>query len=136
MFGARGGRLYNGPAMRILVVEDEPDIQRVLAMALREAGYAVDTASDGEEGLFKAGSWNYDAIVLDLMLPKLDGWGVLEKLREQRSTPVLILTARDQITDRVRGLDHGADDYLTKPFELAEFLARVRAIIRRSAGQA
>ena len=103
---------------------------------LREDGYAVDEASDGEEGLFKATTWDYDSIILDLMLPGLDGWTLLSSLRQQRKTPVLILTARDAVADRVRGLDTGADDYLVKPFVLAELLARVRALIRRAAGQA
>ena len=122
--------------MRVLVIEDEPELLRALAQALREDGYAVDEAADGEEGLFKATSWEYDAVVLDLMLPRLDGWGVLAGLRRGRKTPVLILTARDAVPDRVRGLDAGADDYLVKPFELAELLARLRALIRRAAGQA
>jgi two-component system OmpR family response regulator len=121
--------------MRLLIIEDEPDLLSSLAQALREESYAVDTAADGEEGLFKAESWDYDAIVLDVMLPKLDGWGVLQKLRKTKKTPVLMLTARDQTRDRVRGLDTGADDYLVKPFDLDELLARVRALIRRSAGQ-
>src|SRR5438477_12528683 len=106
-------------AMRILVVEDEVDLLSGLAKALREEGYAVDTADDGEEGLYKAQSWDYDAIVLDIMLPKLDGWGVLQKLRQTKRTPVLMLTARDHSKDRVRGLDTGADDYVVKPFDLA-----------------
>jgi len=122
--------------VRILVVEDEPRLLRNLAKALREAGYAVDTAEEGEEGLFKADSYNYDAIVLDVMLPGIDGWELLERLRKKKSTPVLMLTARDAHPDRVRGLDAGADDYLIKPFDLAELLARLRALIRRSAGQA
>jgi two-component system OmpR family response regulator len=122
--------------MRVLVVEDEPELLRVLAQALREAGYAVDEAADGDDGLYKATSWDYDAVVLDLMLPGRDGWQVLEGLRRDRKTPVLILTARDAVRDRVRGLDAGADDYLVKPFELAELLARLRALIRRAAGQA
>lgn len=123
--------------MRILVVEDEPDLLEVLAQSLREAGYAVDTAADGEEGLFKAQGDQYDALVLDLMLPRLDGWSVLRKLRDAgRHVPVLVLTARDAVPDRVRGLDCGADDYLVKPFELSELLARLRALIRRSAGKA
>src|SRR4051812_21451680 len=99
--------------MRLLVVEDEPDLLSVIAQALREAGYAVDTASDGEEGLFKAEGGQYDAIVLDLMMPKMDGWAVLERLRRSHRVPVLILTARDALRDRVKGLDGGADDYLT-----------------------
>lgn len=123
--------------MRILVVEDEPDLLTVLSQSLREDGYAVDTAADGREGLFKAQGGQYDAVVLDLMLPKLDGWSVLKQLRRDGIVvPVLVLTARDALPDRVRGLDSGADDYLTKPFELQELLARVRALIRRSAGKA
>src|SRR5213083_2384952 len=122
--------------MRILIVEDEPRLLRSLAKALREEGYAVDTAEAGEEGLYKAESYDYDAIVLDIVLPKMDGWDVLERLRKQKLTPVLMLTARDSRQDRVRGLDTGADDYLVKPFDLPELLARLRALIRRSAGQA
>jgi two-component system OmpR family response regulator len=122
--------------MRILVVEDEPDLLRVTAQALREGGYAVDEAADGADGLYKATTWDYDAIVLDLMLPKVNGLSVLERLRQKKKTPVLILTARDAVADRVRGLDTGADDYLIKPFELTELFARLRALIRRSAGQA
>jgi len=121
--------------MRILLIEDEADLLAGLAKALREEGYAVDTAADGEEGLYKATEVSYDAIVLDVMLPHLDGWKVLERVRESRKTPVLMLTARDAARDRVRGLDSGADDYLVKPFDLMELFARLRAIIRRSAGQ-
>src|SRR6266487_596189 len=121
--------------MRILIVEDEPDLLRGLAQALREEGYAVDTATDGEDGLYKAESWEYDALVLDIMLPKLDGWELLKRLRQTKKTPVLMLTARDQSRDRVRGLDTGADDYVVKPFDLPELFARLRALIRRSAGQ-
>lgn len=121
--------------MRILVVEDEVDLLTGLAKALREEGYAVDTSGDGEEGLYKAESWEYDAIILDIMLPKLDGWEILKRLRKSKKTPVLLLTARDASRDRVRGLDTGADDYLVKPFDLAELLARLRALIRRSANQ-
>jgi two-component system OmpR family response regulator len=125
--------------MRLLIVEDEPDLLTGLAKALREEDYAVDTATDGEEGLFKATESLYDIIILDVMLPKLDGWKVLENIRAQkdaqtRRTPVLMLTARDHTADRVRGLDTGADDYLVKPFDLPELLARIRALIRRSAG--
>jgi two-component system OmpR family response regulator len=122
--------------MRLLVVEDEPDLLAVLAKALREEGYAVDEAADGEAGLYKATAWEYDAVVLDVMLPKLDGWGVVRKLRSTKATPVLMLTARDALPDRVKGLDAGADDYLVKPFELSELLARVRALVRRGAGKA
>src|SRR6266478_2499318 len=121
--------------MRILIVEDEPDLLRGLAQGLREEGYAVDTAADGEDGLYKAESWAYDAVVLDIMLPKLDGWEMLKRLRKTKKTPVLMLTARDQSRDRVRGLDTGADDYVVKPFDLPELLARLRALIRRTSGQ-
>ena len=118
--------------MRLLLVEDEPDLVRSLSKALREAGYAVDTAADGEDGLYKGMTSDYDAIVLDWMLPLLDGRTLLQRLREQKATPVLMLTARDQASDRVQGLDSGADDYLGKPFDLSELLARLRALIRRS----
>lgn len=121
--------------MRILLIEDEADLLSGLARALREEGYAVDTADDGEEGLYKAQSAEYDAVVLDVMLPRMDGWEVLRSLRQSRKTPVLMLTARDAARDRVRGLDTGADDYLVKPFDLGELFARLRALIRRSAGQ-
>jgi two-component system OmpR family response regulator len=122
--------------MRVLVVEDEPELLRAIAQALREGGYAVDEARDGEDGLFKATGQDYDAVILDLMLPRLDGWHVLDRLRRVKTTPVLILTARDTVSDRVRGLDDGADDYLVKPFSLSELFARLRAIIRRAAGKA
>lgn len=122
--------------MRILVVEDEPRLLRNLSKALREESYAVDTAADGDEGLHKATAYEYDAIVLDVMLPRLDGWQLLERLRQQKHTPVLMLTARDTAADRVRGLDTGADDYIAKPFDLSELLARIRALIRRAAGKA
>ena len=121
--------------MRVLIVEDEPRLLRSLTKALREEGYAVDVAAAGDEGLYKGESYDYDAIVLDIMLPRLDGWEVLERLRRQKQTPVLLLTARDGTKDRVRGLDAGADDYLVKPFDLPELLARLRALIRRAAGQ-
>src|SRR5687767_3943117 len=113
--------------MRILVIEDEPDLRDLLAKTLRAANYAVDVAADGEDGLYKAQSWSYDAILLDLMLPKKTGWQVLDELRQQHATPVLILTARDALGDRVQGLDGGADDYVVKPFEPSELLARLRA---------
>lgn len=121
--------------MRILIVEDEPDLQRGLARALRDEGYAVDTADNGEDGLFNAGNTDYDAIVLDVMMPRLNGWEVLARLRKKKKTPVLMLTARDQSQDRVKGLDTGADDYMVKPFDLPELMARLRALIRRSARQ-
>jgi DNA-binding response OmpR family regulator len=121
--------------MRVLVIEDEPELRRVLAQALREDGYAVDEAADGRDGLFKATTWAYDLVLLDLMLPGLDGFELLRRLRREKHTPVLVLTARDAIPDRIRGLDIGADDYVIKPFNLAEVLARARALIRRAAGR-
>ncbi len=121
--------------MRLLVVEDELDLLRVLEQTFQEEGYAVDTAADGQDGLFKAVHRDYDAVVLDLMLPKLNGVELLRRLRQKKNTPVLILTARDALPDRVQGLDTGADDYLVKPFARLELLARIRAIVRRSAGQ-
>jgi two-component system, OmpR family, response regulator len=122
--------------VRLLVVEDEPDLRRAIVQSLSEENFAVDEAADGDAGLHKAIVWEYDAIVLDLMLPGRNGWQVLEALRRKKATPVLILTARDAVTDRVRGLDGGADDYLVKPFSLVELTARIRALIRRAAGQA
>jgi len=121
--------------MRILIVEDERDLLTGLARSLRDEGYAVDAADNGEEGLFNAESNDYDAIVLDVMMPRMDGWEVLKQLRKSKKTPVLMLTARDQSRDRVKGLDTGADDYVVKPFDLPELLARLRALIRRSAGK-
>jgi len=123
-------------SVKILVVEDEPRLQRSLAKALREESYAVDTAGNGEEALFKAESSEYNVIILDVMMPRLDGWQVLDRLRKRKQTPVLMLTARDASPDRVRGLDLGADDYLVKPFDLPELLARLRSLIRRTAGHA
>ena len=119
--------------MRVLVVEDEPQLLRAVGEGLAGAGYAVDEVADGESGLFQAIHVDYDAIVLDLMLPVLDGWTVLQRLRESKATPVLVLTARDAVPDKVRCLDAGADDYLTKPFAIAELQARVRALVRRGA---
>jgi DNA-binding response OmpR family regulator len=121
--------------MRVLVVEDSPRLQRTLGLALRKSGYAVDAATDGEEGLWLAESHNYDVIVLDVMLPKRDGLSVLAELRRKdRPARVLLLTARDTVADRVSGLDAGADDYLVKPFALEELLARVAALCRRAYG--
>jgi len=123
--------------MRLLVVEDDTDLNRQLVEALGEAGYAVDTAFDGEEGHFLGDTEPYDAVVLDLGLPKLDGLSVLENWRrEGRLMPVLILTARDRWSDKVAGIDAGADDYVAKPFHMEEILARVRALVRRAAGHA
>jgi DNA-binding response OmpR family regulator len=119
-------------AMRILVVEDYPPLRRSLSQGLRESGYAVDEAADGEEASTLVSSVPYDAIVLDLMLPKIDGLALLEEIRRQENPAgIVILTARDTVSDRVKGLDLGADDYLVKPFAFEELLARVRAVIRR-----
>jgi DNA-binding response OmpR family regulator len=118
--------------MRLLLIEDYSPLRRSVAKGLREAGFAVDATGDGEEGLWYARSGDYDVIVLDLMLPKLDGLTLLQRLREQGDpVHVLILTAKDTVDDRVRGLDVGADDYLVKPFAFEELLARVHALIRR-----
>ncbi|MBA4742324.1 MAG: heavy metal response regulator transcription factor [Azoarcus sp.] len=118
--------------MKILIVEDEPKTGDYLRQGLTEAGFVVDLVRDGLDGLHAATTAEYDLIVLDVMLPRLDGWGVLETLRRGgRELPVLFLTARDQVEDRVRGLELGADDYLVKPFAFSELLARVRTLLRR-----
>ena len=122
--------------MRLLIVEDEPDLLRALARALREDGYAIDTAEDGEDAQFKALEYDYDAIVLDWMLPVIDGVEVLKAVRAKKQTPVLMLTAKTAVNHRIAGLNAGADDYLPKPFDVNELRARLRALIRRSAGQA
>jgi two-component system OmpR family response regulator len=122
--------------MRVLIVEDEADLARAIGRALADETWAVDISPDGDDGLYRALEIDYDVIVLDLMLPGRSGWDVLGELRRAgRRTPVLILTARDQVEDRVRGLDLGADDYLTKPFALEELIARLRAHARRAADQ-
>ncbi len=121
--------------MRVLVVEDDADLQRQLKAVLTEAGYAVDTAPDGEEGHFLGDTEPYDAVILDLGLPVIDGVSVLKRWRRAgRNMPVLILTARDRWSEKVAGFDAGADDYVTKPFQIEEVLARIRALIRRAAG--
>ena len=123
--------------MRILVVEDDPDLNRQLCEALEQSGYAVDTALDGEEGHFLGDTEPYDAVILDLGLPQKDGVSVLKEWRAAgRDMPVLILTARDRWSDKVAGFDAGADDYVAKPFHMAELLARLRALIRRASGHA
>jgi two-component system OmpR family response regulator len=123
--------------MRILVVEDDKKIASFITGGLRQAGFAVDQAADGEEGLRLALAEPYDAAVVDVMLPKLDGLALVERLRRDRvGTPVIILSARRSIDDRVKGLHTGADDYLTKPFAFAELLARIHALLRRAAGVA
>lgn len=118
--------------VRILVVEDEAAIAEVVSLGLRQAGYVVDVAADGRDGLAQAQNNRYGLILLDVMLPHLDGWGVCARLREAGDpTPILMLTARDTVTDRVKGLETGADDYLPKPFDFRELLARVHALLRR-----
>lgn len=122
--------------MRILVVEDQHKIAAFIRRGLEEEGYAVDLSADGEDALELAASTDYDVIVLDIILPKLDGLAVCRTLRQQgQRVPILMLTARDTVDDRIAGLDSGADDYLTKPFAFGEFLARIRALMRRSSDQ-
>ena len=123
--------------MRVLVIEDDPNLSRQLASALHSAGYVVESAMDGEQGHYLGDTSDFDVVVLDLGLPGMNGTEVLRKWRDAgRAMPVLILTARDLWSDKVAGIDAGADDYLAKPFHMAELLARVRALIRRSAGRA
>lgn len=123
--------------MRLLIVEDEPTLGKQLKATLEGAGYAVDLATNGEDGHFMGATESYDAIVLDLGLPEIDGLTVLDRWRKDGSTvPVLVLTARDSWSDKVAGLDAGADDYLAKPFQSEELIARLRALIRRSSGNA
>ena len=120
--------------MRVLVVEDQDDLREVVVETLREESFAVDESADGEEGLYKALNWDYDIVVLDVMMPVMNGWEVLDGLRKEKQTPVLMLTALDEVCDKVKGLNHGADDYLAKPFDLTELVARVRAVMRRKGG--
>jgi two-component system OmpR family response regulator len=123
--------------MRVLVVEDDANLNRQIKEALTEAGYAVDVAFDGEEGHFLGDTEPYDAVVLDIGLPQMDGLSVLEEWRRAgKSMPVLLLTARDRWSDKVQGIDAGADDYVAKPFHMEEILARIRALVRRAAGHA
>ena len=123
--------------MRLLIVEDEPTLGTQLKNTLEGAGYAVDLATDGEDGHYLGQTENYDAVILDLGLPVMDGLTVLDKWRKEGKTfPVLVLTARDSWSDKVAGLDSGADDYLAKPFQTEELIARLRALIRRAAGKA
>ena len=120
--------------MIVLLIDDDATSLEFLAEKLRGHNYAVDTAENGEDGLFKALSVDYDAIVLDVMMPGMDGWEVLRRLRRKKKTPVIMLTARRTTPDKVTSLDTGADDFLAKPFELPELLARLRALIRRTTG--
>ena len=123
--------------MRLLIVEDEPTLGAQLKNTLEAAGYAVDLATDGEDGHYLGSTENYDAVVLDLGLPEIDGLTVLDRWRKEgKAFPVLVLTARDSWSDKVAGLDAGADDYLAKPFQTAELIARLRALIRRASGNA
>jgi len=118
--------------MRLLVIEDEKKVASFIKKGLEEEHYAVDVAYDGEEGLYLSETNDYDLVILDLMIPKIHGWDVLKKIRAKRNNvPILVLTARDSIEDKVKGLDSGCDDYLTKPFAFAELLARIRALLRR-----
>src|SRR5438309_10320129 len=118
--------------MRVLLVEDEPTAAQVLAKGLREQAYAVDVAADGDTAIFQVGTTDYDAVILDVMLPARDGFAVCRTIRESGSAvPILMLTARDAVDARIEGLDAGADDYLVKPFDFGELLARLRALIRR-----
>jgi len=118
--------------MRILLVEDEKDLAMIVKQGLEEEGYVVEVAHDGEEGLYMAENYAADVVILDIMLPKLDGLSVLSSMRKKGiNTPVLMLTARDALIDKIKGLDTGADDYLTKPFVFGELLARIRSLIRR-----
>jgi two-component system OmpR family response regulator len=123
--------------LRVLIVEDEPTLGNQLKNTLEGAGYAIDLATDGEDGHYLGSTENYDAIILDLGLPEIDGLTVLDRWRKEgKATPVLVLTARDSWSDKVAGLDAGADDYLAKPFQTQELIARLRALIRRAAGNA
>ena len=118
--------------MRILLIEDEKNLANIIKKGLQEEGYSVDVAYDGEEGLYMAENLPADVIVLDIMLPKLDGLAILKTIRKKGiKTPVILLTAKDAVLDKIKGLDTGADDYLTKPFEFGELLARIRALLRR-----
>jgi len=123
--------------MKVLVIEDDRDVRTSLIKTLEEEEILVDFAVDGEEGLYRVDQWKYDVVILDVMLPKMDGWEILNRLRQRNDrTPVLMLTALDALDDRIRGLNQGADDYLAKPYSEGELLARLRALHRRATGQA
>lgn len=121
--------------MKLLIIEDNARLRKSLLDYLRDEGFAADAAGDGDEGVYKLMNWEYDLVLLDVMLPGKDGWEILKRLRDGGKTmPVIMLTARDQLEDRLKGLNGGADDYLVKPFEMEELVARVRAALRRSGG--
>lgn len=124
--------IYQGPGVKILVVEDEPKAAEYIRQGLSESGYTVEVADNGTDGLHSAANGDHDLVVLDVMLPGIDGFAVLSALRTSRQVPVLMLTARDRIDDKVRGFDLGADDYLVKPFQFPELLARVRTLLKRN----
>ncbi len=125
-------RAMIGPSMRVLLVEDEPQAAHVLAKGLREQTYAVDVAADGDSAVFQVATTDYDAVILDVMLPVRDGFAVCRTIRDSGcAVPILMVTARDAVESRIQGLDSGADDYLVKPFDFGELLARLRALIRR-----
>lgn len=122
--------------MKVLIIEDNDRLRKSLLDYIRDEGFATDVAADGAEGLYKAINWDYDLVVLDVMLPELDGWEVLQRLRQAgKQMPVIMLTARDALDDRLKGLNCGADDYMVKPFEMEELVARIRASLRRNSGQ-
>ncbi|BCX48627.1 DNA-binding response regulator [Haloferula helveola] len=121
--------------MKLLVIEDDDDVRATIVRTLSEAGFSVDVADNGTEGLYRALHWNHEVILLDVMLPGLNGWDLLASLREVKTTPVLMLTAEGELEDRLQGLNGGADDYLVKPYEPRELVARVRALARRATGQ-
>src|SRR6266567_7354918 len=126
------GSGYHADEMRVLLVEDEPSAAHVLAKGLREQSYAVDVAADGDTAIFQAGTTDYDAVILDVMLPNKDGFAVCRTIRDTGcAVPILMVTARDAVEARIEGLDCGADDYLVKPFDFGELLARLRALVRR-----
>ena len=118
--------------MRLLIVEDEDDLRQGLEQALREQGYAVDVAADGKEGLYRAETWDYDVVILDVMLPEMDGWEVCKEIRRFEKTPIIMLTGKGESRDKLKGFDLGADDYLVKPFDPNELMARIKAVLRRA----
>ncbi len=123
-------------AVTILIVEDDEDVRNAIVEALREDGIDVESVTNGVEGLYQAQNWEFDAIVLDVMLPGLNGWEILKRIRREKKTPVLMLTARGDVEERIHGLNSGADDYLVKPYDPGELVARLRALVRRTTGHA